>query len=182
MSADFFAAISDELRLLLDPVLAVVEDPVELRNFLRELGWPLVDQLSDAEVRSLLGPLDNVEDLLNNVSNLTAADAEGLEALMAMLESSAGLFSDLVTNPAPGGAAIDMDELRDDLIQWLVIRYLDIRQPVALATLRLLAIVESVDPELVQDDGGAVIRVRGVQPRLHLSRLGRVSRIIWGAR
>ena len=132
-SPDMLARLAGELAAILDPLVAALDDPIYLLDFLRDLGWnptaapqPLLDLLTDAS--DLLAILDG------------DAEPDGL-ALVAKVSQLLGRIDQLAgagSGAFPvAGAATFLQEFPGQLVRHLLGTHVLRRWPLVAAVLRL---------------------------------------------
>jgi hypothetical protein len=168
MSATFFETLSSGLASLLDPVIQVVEEPAFLQRVLTELGVP-----PDADSNTLLQALSAVAELRHRIDALAAQEVPSFGAIAAVLDAAAEAFEALRRVEQQGPLA-SLEGLGRELVDLLVMAFLESRVPAARPTAALLTLLEPADERegnapLVQ--GGRLVRDSYRLDRWHLDRL-----------
>lgn len=168
MSASLFDSLSRGLSVLLAPVVRVVEEPGLLPRLLAELGVP-----PDASNNALLQSLSAIAELKDRIEALAAQETPSFESIAAVLSAAADAFEALRKLEQQGPLA-GLEGLGRDLVDLLVMAFLESRVPAARPTAALLTLLEPAG-ERVGDapvvEGGRLVRDTYRLDRWHLDRL-----------
>ncbi|MEO6410412.1 MAG: DUF6603 domain-containing protein, partial [Burkholderiaceae bacterium] len=168
MSASLFDSLARGFAVLLAPVVRVVEEPALLPRLMAELGVP-----PDANHNALLQALSAVAALKDRIESLGAQEQPSFESIAAVLDAAADAFESLRRLEQQGPLAA-LEGLGRELVDLLVMGFLESRVPAARPAAALLTLLEPADerpgnPPLVQ--GGRLVRDTYRLDRWHLDRL-----------
>jgi hypothetical protein len=142
----FLDGLLEGLGDLFDPILRASADPDALAALLQQVGW-ILDPASAAVPAELGAIATSVEDLLNQVGDLTSDDDSKVSAAeskaMTDVEQIAVAVAGLAGTPGVPDALRDPD-LPAKLIELLVYDYLSDFQPGTFALTRLVGMLDEV--------------------------------------
>ncbi|MGZ5904238.1 MAG: DUF6603 domain-containing protein [Reyranella sp.] len=175
MTSSLFDTLSHGLTALLTPVSRAVETPGSLNRLLAAIGVvPQPGTGTDA----LLAALNAVVVAKNRIEALAAQDTPSFASIAATLDASADAFTALQhleqTGPLSG-----LEDVGRDLINLLIIAFLESRWPVARHVAALLTLLDPADeqqdrPPVIQN--GRLVRDSYRLDRFHLERLPQLLR------
>lgn len=168
MSASLFDSLARGLAGLLDPVVRVVEEPALLQRLLAELGVP-----PDTDTNELLQALAAVAELRRDIDALGAQELPSFESIAAVLDAAGDAFEALRRLEQQGPLAA-LEGLGRELVDLLVMAFLEPRCPPARPAAALLTLLEPADERqgnepVVQD--GRLVRDIYRLDRWHLDQL-----------
>ena len=139
MSASLFDSLSRGLSVLLAPIVRVVEEPGLLPRLLAELGVP-----PDANSNALLQSLSAVAELKDRIEALGAQETPSFESIAAVLDAAADAFEALRKLEQQGPLAA-LEGLGRELVDLLLMAFLESRVPAARPAAALLTLLEPAD-------------------------------------
>ena len=168
MSASLFDSLARGLSALLAPVVRVVEEPGLLQRLLAELGVP-----PDANNNSLLQSLSAIAQLRDRIVALGAQKTPSFASIAAVLDAAADAFEALRKIEQQGPLAA-LEGLGRELVDLLLMAFLESRVPAARPAAALLTLLEPADeragnPPVVE--GGRLVRDTYRLDRWQLDRL-----------
>ena len=168
MSASLFDSLSRGLSVLLAPVVRVVEEPGLLPRLLAELGVP-----PDASNNALLPSLSAIAELKDRIEALSAQETPSFESITAVLDAAADAFEAL-RKLEQQGPLTALEGLGRELVDLLLMAFLESRVPAARPAAALLTLLEPADERLPNApvvEGGRLVRDTYRLDRWHLDRL-----------
>ena len=168
MSASLFDSLSRGLSVLLAPVVRVVEEPGLLPRLLAELGVP-----PDASNNALLQSLSAIAELKDRIEALGAQETPSFESIAAVLAAAADAFEALRKLEQQGPLAA-LEGLGRELVDLLLMAFLESRVPAARPAAALLTLLEPADERVGNApvvEGGRLVRDTYRLDRWHLDRL-----------
>ena len=175
MTESLFDTLSRGLSALLAPVSHAVETPGSLNHLLAAVG--VVPQPGSG-VDALVAALNAVVVAKNRIEALAAQDEPSFGSIAAALDAAADAFAALQrleqTGPLSG-----LEDVGRDLINLLIIAFLESRWPVARHVAALLTLLDPADeqqdrPPVIQS--GRLVRDSYRLDRFHLERLPQLIR------
>jgi hypothetical protein len=168
MSDSLFGSLSRGLGGLLAPIVQVVEDPGWLPRLLAELGVP-----PDANNNALIDALSAVAELKERIEALGAQQTPSFESIAAVLDAAADAF-DALRKLEQQGPLAALEGLGRELVDLLLMVFLESRVPVARPAAALLTLLEPADERAGNApvvEGGRLVRDTYRLDRWHLDRL-----------
>ncbi|GAB2958848.1 hypothetical protein GCM10027280_54470 [Micromonospora polyrhachis] len=175
---NFFTQLWGEAQLLAEPVLGAY-DPWRRARLMRALGWDL-EAISGVDARAFeewvgkIGPA--LESLTEALADLKLDSLANVIKIGEAFGAAYGQISALP--PAVEGKLPDLDglpeELADDLLDYLLLTYLNRRVPWTVPLLALLGLVTPAaeqSPSLPMPPGDVPIRLPRRRDELHLDRI-----------
>lgn len=155
---DYVARLLREISLALRPLSEALDDLDSLSDLFNELGWDLPIEAAT----TLAGQLETVRAALDDLVQQENYDvtrlAQGLSKVAAALADCVPTVLDVLSAP------LDQPEfwtgLADDLLQMLVVDYLDVHHPMALGVLAVLGIARSEQMPAEEESGRLPYRRR----------------------
>ena len=168
MSSSLFDSLSSGLSVLLAPIVRVVEEPGLLPRLLAEFGVP-----PDASNNALLQSLSAIAELKDRIEALGAQETPSFESIAAVLAAAADAFEALRKLEQQGLLA-DFEGLGRELVDLLLMAFLESRVPPARPAAALLTLLEPANERagnapVVKD--GRLVRDTYRLDRWHLDRL-----------
>jgi len=168
MSSSLFDSLSRGLSALLAPIVRIVEVPGLLPRVLAELGVP-----PDASNNALLQSLSAIAGLKDRIEALGAQETPSFKSIAAVLAAAADAFEALRKLEQQGPLA-DLEGLGRELVDLLLMAFLESRVPAARPAAALLTLLEPADEQegnapVVKD--GRLVRDIYCMDRWHLDRL-----------
>jgi uncharacterized protein DUF6603 len=175
MTSSLFDTLAHGLSALLAPVSRAVETPGSLNRLLAGIG--VVPQPGTG-IDALIAALNAVILAKNRIEALAAQDTPSFSSIAAALDAAADAFTALQhleqTGPLSG-----LEEVGRDLINLLVVAFLESRWPVTRHVAALLTLLDPADeqqdrPPVIQN--GRLVRDSYRLDRFHLERLPQLLR------
>lgn len=167
-----------EVGLLLDPLVAAADDPLWRAELFADIGWNLdgLTGLPTATLERLLAAVRTAANQLIAMGKNPSTDLKAWKGVFAALKTCFDAVRDLKTvfDGWSGVALPDPAAFGTDLVNWLIIRYLQRYRPTLGAVLLALGIVDDAAGPIatVVDPGtGKPVRFSSNTPRLRLDRL-----------
>ncbi len=168
MSSSLFDSLSSGLSVLLAPIVRVVEEPGLLPRLLAELGVP-----PDASNNALLQSLSAIAELKDRIEALGAQETPSFESIAAVLAAAADAF-DALRKLEQQGPLAALEGLGRELVDLLVMAFLESRVPAARPAAALLTLLEPADERVGNApvvENGRLVRDTYRLDRWHLDRL-----------
>lgn len=175
MTSSLFDTLAHGLSALLAPVSRAVETPGSLNRLLAGIGVvPQPGTGTDA----LIAALNAVVVAKNRIEALAAQGTPSFASIAAALDAAADAFTAL-QHLEQSGPLSGLEEIGRDLINLLVIAFLESRWPVARHLAALLTLLDPADeqqdrPPVIQN--GQLVRDSYRLDRFHLERLPQLLR------
>lgn len=187
---DIISQITRELERLIKPLILAGVDASVRKNLLDTLGWEL-DTLIGFPVTQLSNDINAISTNVIALANLAANEPKSFDDISASLKNIKSIFTALndlsqlgqngSLNASPDVKAA-LTTLGDDIIQLLVIDYLDRYRPEVLHVARILTLIQTpgddltFTPEMTSGTATSPMRISSLLPRLRLDRLGPLLR------
>ncbi len=170
MTSSLFDTLSHSLAALLAPVSRAVETPGSLNRLLGSIG--VVPQPGTA-TDTLVAALNAVVVAKNRIEALAAQDTPSFASIAAALDASADAFTAL-QQLEQSGPLSGLEEVGRDLINLLIVAFLESRFPIMRHLAALLTLLDPADeqqdrPPVIQN--GRLVRDSYRLDRFHLERL-----------
>ncbi len=166
--SSLFDSLSRGLSVLLAPIVRVVEEPGLLPRLLAELGVP-----PDANSNALLQSLSAIAELKDRIEALGAQQTPSFESIAAVLDAAADAFEALRKLEQQGPLAA-LEGLGRELVDLLLMAFLESRVPAARPAAALLTLLEPADERAGNApvvENGRLVRDTYRLDRWHLDRL-----------
>ncbi|MGW0434950.1 DUF6603 domain-containing protein [Micromonospora sp. NPDC003197] len=175
---NFFTQLWGEAQLLAEPVLGAY-DPWRRARLMRALGWDL-EAISGVDARAFEEWVGKIGPALDSLTEALAdLKLDSLANVIKIGEAFGAAYGQIsALPPAVEGKLPDLDglpeQLADDLLDYLLLTYLNRRVPWTVPLLALLGLVTpaaELPPSLPMPPGDAPIRLPRRRDELHLDRI-----------
>jgi hypothetical protein len=166
--SSLFDSLSRGLSVLLSPVVSVVEEPGLLPRLMAELGVP-----PDANSNALLQSLSAIAELKDRIEALGAQQTPSFESIATVLDAAADAFEALRKLEQQGPLAA-LEGLGRELVDLLLMAFLESRVPAARPAAALLTLLEPADERVGNApvvENGRLVRDTYRLDRWHFDRL-----------
>jgi hypothetical protein len=171
---DLLRALLDEALRFAEPVFEAGRSASDLRRIFATAGWDL-DAITGLSVDALGAALTDVVDVLEELATLAGGGPQDFEAIAELLGSVADAAQSIDALATTIGTPLaltpkDLEALGVDLLDYLVVTYLQRHHPLALQLLVLIALAdppELAGPQRLPTQPG---RIATRRPRLALQR------------
>ena len=178
MEQNFQKILVENIESFLQPLLGAAESPTVRKRLFREMGWNFDEDSGIPEV-ALVNQITNLVTPIQQLTNLIENPPESLADLIDVLETLKSLFNQLkgIKTSIEGiGSVITPEMLADfgeDLLQYLVTRYIRRESKTLYDILRVLVIIDTKksDQHLVAPSG-KVIRYPYAFPYINFDHIG----------
>lgn len=176
MSDNILKLLKQELEKFLQPVLDVSGSPQSLRRLFATFGWD-IDALTAGNIDQISKAVDSLGETINNVYSLLENPPDDLMKWVETLDKLEDLFQALtqiqrtfnVSSPPA-----DFDQIGLDLLNALLLSYLEWNYPAIFRAAILLTLIDAEDEMQLAQPSDQRVRPPYYQREIHFDRIPRL--------
>lgn len=169
MAKEFIKKIIEEIEDFFRPIFWLKENPLDLSNFFRHIGWHFNNlPNSDKKFNEIIFSIEKL-------ASFTGKNSMELSDIKEMLEYSKSIFVDIGNFPGIPEIQInnnfEIQELSNDILNLLTIIYLQRKSMPLYNFLELCTIIQKYPIENIKDSTGNLLREKNIHPKIDFKRL-----------